>query len=267
MIQCVGSRDSERPYCSRVCCNQALKNALRFKELRPNSKVAVFYRDIRSYGTYERLYLEARRAGVLFIRFDPNQGKPKVTSNDGLTVEALDPVLGSTVRIHPDLLVLSAATVAQENEELGALLKLARDANGFFLEAHQKLRPVDFSSEGVFLAGLAHGPKSIPETISQAQAAVARALTVLAYEEKSLSGIVSQVEPEKCAVCLTCVRVCPYDVPMIDETQSTAVIDAAMCHGCGMCVAECPGKAIELAFYEDAQIIAKNHMLYERSGP
>jgi len=261
-IQCVQSRDEERSYCSRVCCNQALKNALRLKKMRPNSRVVIFYRDIRSYGLHELLYQEARKAGVLFVRYDPEIQKPEVSGGESLTVEAVDPVLQAKIRLRPDLVVLSTATVPTENEELGALLKLARDENGFFIEAHQKLRPVDFPSDGVYLAGLAHGPKSIPETISQARAAVARAATILAFNEKRLSGVVSKVDPDKCAVCLTCVRVCPYDVPYIGE-EGTAVIDPAMCHGCGICVSECPGKALELCHFADEQILAKCHALVE----
>ena len=265
MIQCVGSRDEERSYCSRVCCIQALKNALLQKKLNPGSAVAILYRDIRSYGENEKLYLDARKAGVIFIQYDPDENKPRVIDEGGLVLTIHDGVLDQDVRIRPDMLVLSAATVAGENEELGSLLKLARNDHGFFIEAHQKLRPVDFSSDGIFLAGLAHGPKSIPETISQAQASVARTVTLLAHKEKSMSGIVSRVDPDKCAVCLTCVRACPYDIPTISETESTAVIDATMCHGCGICAAECPGKAIELAHFEDSQIMAKTDVLYERS--
>jgi heterodisulfide reductase subunit A2 len=262
MIQCVGSRDETRPYCSRVCCNQALKNALKLKEMRPKSRIVILYRDIRSYGLNELHYQKARKAGVLFVRYDPEVAKPQVMGGDRLSVEAFDPVLQANIRIHPDLLVLSTATVAEENEELGSLLKLARNDQGFFIEAHQKLRPVDFSSDGLFLAGLAHGPKSVPETISQAQAAVARAATILAFREKHLNGIVSVVDPDKCAVCLTCVRACPYDVPIIKD--GTAFIDPTMCHGCGICVADCPGKAIVLAHFTDEQIIAKCQNLMGR---
>ena len=265
MIQCVGSRGEARTYCSRVCCNQALKNALALKRLRPRAAVVVFYRDIRSYGLNERLYLEARKAGVLFVRYDPDVETPAVSADGALTVEATDPVLGERVRVHPDLLVLSAATVPHDNEELGSLLKLTRNEHGFFLEAHQKLRPVDFASEGIFLAGTAHGPKSIPEAVIQAQAAVARAATILAFDQKRLSGVVSRVDPDRCAVCLTCVRVCPYGIPVVTE-ESTAYIDPAMCHGCGICASDCPGKAIELAHYEDAQILAKCRALADREA-
>ena len=266
MIQCVGSRQEGRTYCSRVCCVQALKNALALHKLRPKARIVVFYRDMRAYGLHELLYQKARKAGVLFVRYDPEQGKPEVRLNGDLIIEAVDPVLGQKIRLHPDVLVLSTATEANENEELGSILKLARNEHGFFLEAHQKLRPVDFPSDGIFLAGLVHGPKSIPETISQAQAAVARAATILAYEKKRLSGVVSRVDPERCAVCLTCVRVCPYDVPIIND-ESTAYIDPAMCHGCGICAADCPGKAIELAHFEDAQILAKCKSLTQWEAP
>ena len=264
MIQCVGSREEPNNYCSRVCCTQALKNSLRFLELRPKARIVIFYRDIRSYGLHEILYQQARKAGVLFIRYDPATGKPEVTETDRLTVEAYDSALGAKVRIHPDLLVLSVATMANENNELGSILKLTRNEFGFFVEAHQKLRPVDFASDGIFLAGLVHSPKSIPETISQAQAAVARAATILAFDEKTLSGVISTVDPEKCAVCLTCVRVCPYNVPVVTE-DSTAYIDPAMCHGCGICAADCPGGAIQLAHYTDQEIAAKCESLYERA--
>ncbi len=264
MIQCVGSRDENRSYCSRVCCNQALKNALRLKEMDPKARVVILYRDIRSYGLNELYYQQARKAGVIFVRYDPDVAKPEVTGGDRLGVEAFDPVLQKKIRIHPDLLVLSTATIPEENEELGSQLKLARNDDGFFIEAHQKLRPVDFSSDGLFLAGLAHGPKSIPETISQARAAVARAATILAFKEKRLNGVVSEVDPDKCAVCLTCVRACPYDVPYIKD--GAAVIDPAMCHGCGICVSECPGKAITLAHFTDEQIVAKCRNLLERNA-
>ena len=266
MIQCVGSREESRTYCSRVCCVQALKNALAFVQKRPRARVVIFYRDLRAYGLNELLYQKARKAGILFVRYDPDSDKPEITANDGLKIEAFDPVLGLKIRLAPDLLVLSAATVANDNEELGSILKLARNENGFFLEAHQKLRPVDFPSDGIFLAGLAHGPKSISETISQAQAAVARAATILSYKQKSMSGVVSRVDPERCAVCLTCVRACPFNVPVI-AADSTAYIDPAMCHGCGICAADCPGKAIELAHFEDAQILAKCKTLQLTEAP
>lgn len=261
MIQCVGSRTEERTYCSRVCCNQALKNSIELMKLNPKARVVVFYRDIRSYGLNEILYAQARKAGVLFVQYDPENNRPIISMENNLTLEAYDSGLGATIRLEPDLVVLSSATIAGDNDELGALLKLTRNEFGFFLEAHQKLRPVDFASDGAFLAGIVHGPKSIPETISQAQASVSRAVTLLSHSEKNISGIVSIVNSEKCAVCLTCVRACPYDVPTIDHEKSTAVIDPTKCHGCGICAADCPGKAIELAHYTDSQLMAKTQVL------
>lgn len=160
------------------------------------------------------------------------------------------------MEIRPDLLVLSSATVPRENEELAKLLKIQRTAEGFFLEAHMKLRPVDLASDGMYVCGSAHAPKLISETISQANAAAARASTLLSKEKITVSGIVARVDGEKCAACLTCVRVCPYEVPIINA-KGEAEIDVAKCHGCGCCAAECPAKAIELGHYRDDQVLAK----------
>ncbi len=257
MIQCVGSRDEERPYCSRICCNQAIKNAIALKSLRPNLRVDVLYRDIRSYGLTELNYLQARRLGVNFIRYDPQTNPVAVTNDQGeITTILNDDSLLGRIQLRADLLVLSVGIDAVDNEELATQLKTPRNIAGFFIEAHAKLRPVDFSSDGLYLAGLAHYPKSIPETITQAKAAVARAATILSKDSLRLSGIVSQVEPEHCAVCLTCVRACPYGVPFINEDH-TAEINPAICHGCGICVAECPAKTITLHHYTQGQIMAK----------
>jgi len=257
MIQCAGSRDEERPYCSRVCCNQAIKNARALKTLRPNIRVNVLYRDIRSYGLSETLYLAARKQGVNFIRYDPETNPLEVSFENGKAkVSVRDSSLQSRVQIQGDLLALSVGADAAENEELATQLKTPRNEVGFFIEAHAKLRPVDFASDGLYLAGLAHYPKSIPETISQAKAAVARAATILSKESLRLSGIISYVNPEHCAVCLTCVRACPYGVPFINEDH-TAEINPALCHGCGICVAECPAKTITLRHYTHGQILAK----------
>ncbi len=257
MIQCVGSRDDQRPYCSRVCCNQAIKNAIALKSLRPNLRVDVLYRDIRSYGLTELNYLQARKLGVNFIRYDPQLNPVAVTNDQGKISTILKDVsLQGRIQLQADLLVLSVGIDAVDNEELATQLKAPRNKAGFFIEAHAKLRPVDFSSDGLYLAGLAHYPKSIPETITQAKAAVARAATILSKDSLRLSGIVSQVDPEHCAVCLTCLRACPYNVPIINE-EHTAEINPAICHGCGICVAECPAKTITLHHYTHGQIMAK----------
>jgi heterodisulfide reductase subunit A len=263
MIQCAGSRDEERPYCSRICCPQAIKNAIALKTLRPNLRVDILYRDIRSYGLIELLYMEARKKGVNFIRYDPETNPLDVSFENGKVVATLDDTsLQRRVRLDADLLVLSVGVDAADTEELATQLKTPRNAAGFLIEAHAKLRPVDFATDGLYLAGLAHYPKSIPETISQAKAAVGRAATILAKESLRLSGIVSYVNPEQCAVCLTCVRACPYGVPFINEDH-TAEINPALCHGCGICVAECPAQTIVLRHYTQGQLLAKIEALPE----
>jgi heterodisulfide reductase subunit A-like polyferredoxin len=262
MIQCVGSRIEERPYCSRVCCSVAIKNALKIKGANPNTNVFILYRDIRTYGFLEDYYTKARSAGIIFIRYDL-ENKPQVVIEKGaLQVEVDDPALGERVVVNPQLLVLSSAIVPRENEELSTLMKLQRTQEDFFMEAHMKLRPVDFATEGIYLCGLAHSPKPLDESLSQAAAAVSRACTLLSHDTVSVGGIVARVDEENCAACLTCVRVCPYDVPFINE-EGVAQIDAAKCQGCGSCAAECPGKAIQLQHYEDKQIIAKSIALFK----
>jgi heterodisulfide reductase subunit A len=263
MIQCAGSRDETRPYCSRICCSQAIKNAIALKALRPAVRVDILYRDIRSYGLTELKYLEARKAGVNFIRYDPETNPIEVSFANGRATVMLDDVsLERRVKLDPDLLVLSVGVDPADTEELATQLKTPRNEAGFFIEAHAKLRPVDFATDGLFLAGLAHYPKSIPETISQAKAAVGRAATILSKESLRLSGIVSYVNPEHCAVCLTCVRACPYGVPFINADH-TAEINPALCHGCGICVAECPAQTIVLRHYTQGQLHAKIEALAE----
>jgi heterodisulfide reductase subunit A-like polyferredoxin len=256
MIQCVGSRNAERPNCSRTCCATAVKNALKLKELNPDTEITVLYRDVRTYGLAEPYYAKAREKGVLFVRYEPEE-KPEV-KKDGqkLTVSFTDKVIRERMDIAPDLLVLSAATHARDNEDISSVLKLPRTLEGFFLEAHMKLRPVDFPSDGMYLAGGAHGPKLITETISQASAAASRACTILSKEKMMVGGIVAVVDGDRCAACLTCVRVCPYEVPIIN-IEGAAEIDLAKCKGCGSCAAECPAMAIELMHFRESQLWAK----------
>jgi heterodisulfide reductase subunit A-like polyferredoxin len=255
MIQCVGSRDAEHPYCSRVCCQMALKSALRLKAEAPRVRVTVLYRDLRAYGLLEEHYLRARRLGVRFLRFDEARPPEVLPDGEGLEVRTRVPPRGPDLALRADLVVLAAAIVPEENRELAEMLKVPRTAEGFFLEAHQKLRPVDFGSEGLFLCGLAHGPKRIDETIAQAEAAAARAATILARPHLQVGGVVSRVDPEKCSACLCCVRACPYQVPRINA-EGAAEIEAAQCQGCGLCAAECPGKAIDLQHFTDRQLLA-----------
>jgi heterodisulfide reductase subunit A len=263
MIQCVGSRDENNPWCSKVCCSTAVKNALKLKELNPSSNIYILYKDIRTYGFREDYYEEASRNGIKFIRYDDDH-KPQVTQTDsgGLEVSTVDFELNNTLKFNPDMLVLSAGIVpAEDNPKISRMLKVPLTKDGFFLEAHMKLRPVDFGTEGVFLCGLAHSPKPVDETISQAAGAAARAMRILSKTNMEISGVVAVVDPDECVSCLTCVRVCPYNVPELNE-DGIAVIDPATCQGCGTCVGECPGKAIELVHYRDAQIFAKCDHIY-----
>ncbi|MDI6725330.1 MAG: FAD-dependent oxidoreductase [Smithellaceae bacterium] len=260
MIQCVGSRNAERPYCSRTCCSMAVKNALKLKALNPACEIYLLYRDMRTYGLMESYYTQARKAGIIFARYEPEE-QPRVVNEAGtLTVTFSDLVLREQRTLRPDLLVLAAATVPRDNRELASLLKVPRTAEGFFLEAHMKLRPVDFPSDGIYLAGAGHGPKLISETISQASAAAARASTILSKEKLLAGGVVAVVEGDRCAACLTCVRVCPYEVPVIN-VAGEAEIDMIKCKGCGSCVAECPARAIDLLHFRDSQLVAKSSAL------
>jgi len=261
MIQCVGSRDDEHPYCSRVCCQQAVKNALLIKEGNPRARVFVLYRDMRTYGFNEVHYRRAREAGVVFLRFEP-ETKPRVTTEGALSVVVVDGVLRRPIQLRPDLLVLSAAVRPHPvAEALSHMLKVPLDAHGFFLEAHIKLRPLDFPSEGIFLAGLAHAPKLMAESIGQAKGAAARAATVLSKPYLDRSGIVSVVDQSRCAACLTCVRLCPYEVPEINE-DGVAYIEPASCQGCGLCASACPRKAITTQHYRDEQLTSQTGVLF-----
>jgi heterodisulfide reductase subunit A-like polyferredoxin len=262
MIQCVGSRNDENPNCSRVCCQTAIKNAIHLKEKHPDAQVFVLYRDIRTYGLLEDYYTEARRLGVFFFRFDPEDPPVAEGAKDGVEVTFTDHVLNRKLRVTTDLLVLSAGVEAEDTEELSSIVKLARTAEGYFMEAHVKLRPVDMATEGIFVCGTAHSPKLISESIAQAYAAASRAVTFLSRSHLTLSAVTAQVEAEKCASCLICVRSCPYDVPRINA-DGVSEIDEALCHGCGICTAECPAKAIHLNWYEDDQILCKVDALLE----
>jgi len=262
MIQCVGSRNEENPNCSRICCQTAIKNALHLKELNPDMNVFVLYRDIRTYGLMEEYYTKARQKGVIFFRFDAENPPVVESSEAGVAVTFTDPILNRPLQVAADLLVLSAGMQAEDTEELSSILKLARTPEGYFMEAHVKLKPVDMATEGIFVCGTAHSPKLVSETIAQAYAASARAITFLAQPQLTLSAVTARVEAEKCASCLVCVRSCPYNVPKINA-DGVSEIDEALCHGCGICCAECPAKAIQLSWYEDDQILCKVEALLE----
>jgi len=259
MLQCVGSRNEERPYCSRVCCNQAIKNALKLKEIRPEMNIYILYRDIRTYGFYEEYYQEARQKGVIFLRYDP-EDKPEVRQErkDGrylIRIEGKDPVLGEEVAIDADILALGVAMVPpEEARELAMLYKVPLNEAGFFLEAHVKLRPVDFATDGVFLCGLAHAPKSIEESIAQAKAAASRATTILAKDTLMAEGIVCSVNEDICSGCGICEVLCPYGAIMVNRERKVAEVNEALCKGCGTCCAACPSGAAQQRGFKRDQI-------------
>ena len=282
-IQCVGPAEK---FCARTCCTIAIKQALKLKEMNPTAQVAMLYKDIRTFGFKERLYTQARENGILFFRYD-DAHKPQVAvagaQGDSLHAPALrastlhvkiwEPMLGREMTLSPDILVLSNPTVPAEGaRELATRLKVPVDMDGFFLEAHVKLRPVDFASDGLFMAGLAHYPKFLDESIIQAQAAAARAASILAQDTRTSNARVAVVDADKCVGCLTCVRTCPFDVPKIKADLrgvggiiGAAFVEPVACQGCGSCVSECPAKAIQLMHYTDAQMLVKVDALFGKA--
>lgn len=255
MIQCVGSRDEERPYCSRICCAQAIKNALKIKELNEDTEVYILYRDIRTYGFKEKYYTLARKKGVRFVRFNENKKPEAKIENGKLFISVFDEVLGLPLKIQADYLILSTGIVANEDaKEIATLCKFPVTKEGFFLEAHMKLRPVDFATDGLFLAGLAHFPKTLDETIVQAQAASGRAGIVLSRDYIESEPYIAVINEEKCSGCHICIALCPYNAISFDHEKKVAKIDDALCKGCGVCVGACPSKAIAQKHFRDEQI-------------
>lgn len=263
MIQCVRSPGPESDYCSRICCTNTLKNAIRIKQINPDCQIYVLYKDLITYGHREEFYTEARRRGVVFMRYDEDKQPSVRVVNEELQVVVTEPILGEQIIIKPDLVALSMATVpADGNPQLARLLGVPLSREGFFMEAHLKLRPMDFIDEGIFLCGLAHYPKFIEESLSHALATAGRALSLLAKPALEVGGVVASVDESKCVACLTCVRTCPFDVPVVDPErvgnggiQGAAYIDPVLCQGCGTCTAECPANAIQLSHYRDDQLV------------
>ncbi len=261
MIQCVGSRDEEHPYCSRVCCTEAVKNALAIKARSPETDVTILYRDVRTFGFKERYYREARRQGVMFVQYEPER-KPKVEIADEyirgdsrLRVTVRDMVLGEEVTLHPDLVVLSAGIEPNvDNEAMAQLVKAPLNEDGFFLEAHVKLRPLDFAADGMYLCGMAHSPRFLDETIAQAQGAAVRAVGLLAKDELEATPIVASVNPRLCSACGLCVEICPYNAREIEPGGTCAEVIEVLCQGCGACVVACPNKASQQRGFEMGQV-------------
>ena len=256
MIQCVGSREEPTNYCSRICCQDALKNAIAIKQQAPEAMVAIIYRDIRAYGLKEDYYRQARDLGVLFFLYTPD-AKPTVeTQGQRCRVSFPDKVLGKEMIIEADYVVLSTGLRPRPDApELAKKYKLTCNIDDFFLEAHVKLRPVDFPSEGFFLAGLAHAPKNLEETIGQSLAAAGRAGALLSKDNLTVSGIVSKHNRDICMSCLACFRACPFGSPFIDEDGRVSH-NEVKCTGCGICAGVCPAKAFQVNFFRDDQIIA-----------
>jgi heterodisulfide reductase subunit A len=254
MINCVESRDDTKEYCSRICCSETVKNALRLKEQNPDANIYVLYRDIRTYAFREKYYDMARENGIIFMRYDP-ETKPRLEKKGkNIILYAHDSALEQDFMLSPDLVVLSTGASPADNLELSQMLKVPLDKDGFFLEAHMKLRPLDFATDGVFMAGLAHSPKFIDESISQAYGAVARACTVLSKDTIEAESIIAEVNEDLCSGCGICVPLCPYNARELDEEKNIAKVNEVLCKGCGACIAACPSGAAQQRHFRDSQI-------------
>lgn len=262
MIQCVGAREDKeggRNYCSRICCATAVKNALEIRELYPDSEVTVLYRDMQTYGKdFEEYYQKAREQFVQFIRFDAENPPEVIIKSKGeYSVRVEDILINDTVDLDADLIVLSTPLVqTEEARELSKMLKVPLGADGFFLEAHVKLRPVDFATEGIFVCGTAHSPKTISESIAQAYAAASRAGIPMALKRVRTEAITSVIDEDLCTGCGTCVKLCPYSAIRKNE-RGIATVNDVLCKGCGVCAASCPEKAITMRHFSDKQVLAE----------
>lgn len=267
-IQCVGSREPDRPYCSRVCCTHSVDSALELKRRNPEMNIYVLYRDVRTYGEREYLYKEAREKGIIFIRFSVDD-KPQVFADNGrLAVRVKDHILGRTLELETNLITLATAIIPNRDEKIANFFKVPMNADGFFVERHAKLGPSEFATDGVFLCGMAHYPKPIDECVVQGKAAASRAVTLLARETIHTGGTIAEVMPMSCGSCGVCVSICPYSAPsFIEETArffpGKAQINPVLCKGCGLCVASCRSGAIRLKGFDNDQIFAQIYALNE----
>ena len=269
MVQCVGSREEGRPYCSRVCCTQAVKNALKLKELRPGVEVYILYREVRTFGFREAYYQAARDAGVVFLRYEPGsggsgkpqvstEGKPRVrVKGNRLGVSLVEPVTGLEVELDTDLLVLSVGVEAGGEEELAGRWGVSLNGDGFYEEEHPKMKPLDLGKGGVYVAGLAHSPRFLEETIVQAQGAAMRAAVYLAPGAVEERPTAVWVNERLCSFCGLCVEACPYEARVMDHDQRVAVVDYGLCQGCGVCAMVCPNKATLQKTLEHRQVMAE----------
>jgi heterodisulfide reductase subunit A len=264
MIQCVGCRQEDRDYCARVCCSHAIKNALKLKEINPQMDITIIFRDIRTYGFAEDYYREASNKDVKFIRYEPDD-KPQVEAveQEGrpvLRVAVTDPILGQKLAIDADYLALAAAVIPPAgNREISQFFKVSLGPDEFFKEAHVKLRPVEFGTEGVYLCGMAHYPKHIPESINQAYGAASRALTLLSHDTVTVSGSVCEVDEKTCMGCGACISACTYGAIEFRKTKqgNKAVVNPVLCKGDGLCNAKCPTGAVFLKHFTDEDLVSQ----------
>ena len=270
MIQCVGCRNEERNYCSRVCCSHSIKNALKLKEINPEMDICILFRDMRTYGFREDYYREASEKDVKFIRYEPHD-KPQVETveEDGrrfLRVTVTDPILGKKLALDADLLTLAAAVIpSATTHDISKLFKVPLNPDGFFQEAHAKLRPVDFAANGIFLCGTAHYPKHISETVSQAYGAAGRAVNILSKDSVTASGSVCEVNENDCVSCGACITACAYGAIEFHDTPEgkKATVNPILCKGDGLCNAKCPTGAASLKHFTDQAIHRQIDALFQ----
>lgn len=256
MIQCVGARNEDHPYCSRICCNEALKNAINAAS--PNREIYILYRDLQTYGVhYSKLEQDTKRKGVRFLKYQPDKPPQVTAEQNGLKIELYSPTVNEKVELRSDLLVLSTPLIpVSDAKELSQLLKVPLDSNGFFMEAHVKLRPIDFATDGIYICGTAHSPKDIGESITQALGVASRAAIPMAMKKVRTAAIMSEVDQKRCSGCGTCIEVCPYNA-LRKNDKGLAETIAAVCKGCGVCGATCPEKAITMHHFTDEEIAAQ----------